>query len=293
MKDFSILPFQSLANFTSWHIGGPAEWLAEPKNINELSQIVKWSKDKGIACTVIGAGSNLLISDSGVKGLSICTKKMQGSNCHVEDGVIEALAGEPIPRLARTAAKAGLSGLEWSVGIPGTVGGAAVMNAGAQNSCISECLTSIKVLSPKEGKIFELKNQDLNFGYRSSLLQTNELIVLSAAFDLQKGCDPEKLIEITNNNLQKRTKSQPYHLPSCGSVFRNPEPLKAGKLIEELGLKGFSFGGAEISRIHANFIINANKASSTDVQELIQYIQKKVLHTYGILLETEVKQCGF
>ena len=137
-----------------------------------------------------------------------------------------------------------------------------------------------------------IKGKDLNFGYRQSLLQNEKLIVLSARLKLVSG-QAEKIRQVTNENLNHRLKTQPYKAQTCGSVFRNPEPLKAAKLIEELGLKGFRYGGAEISKIHSNFIINANKASSSDVRELITYIQKQVFNSYGILLETEVKQCGF
>ena len=137
-----------------------------------------------------------------------------------------------------------------------------------------------------------IKGKDLNFGYRHSLLQNEKLIVISAQLKLEPG-QADKIRHVTNENLNHRLKTQPYKAQTCGSVFRNPEPLKAAKLIEELGLKGFRYGGAEISKIHSNFIINANKASSSDVRELITYIQKQVFNSYGILLETEVKQCGF
>ena len=166
------------------------------------------------------------------------------------------------------------------------------MNAGAQGHCISNYLESISTLS-LNGEYKVIKATDLNFGYRFSLLQEKQLIVMSARLKLEAGHRESKIRQITNENFNHRLRTQPYKDQSCGSVFRNPEPLKAAQLIEDLGLKGFRFGGAEISKIHSNFIINANKASSADVQELIKYIQKKVLDAYGILLETEVKQCGF
>ena len=196
-----------------------------------------------------------------------------------------------LPTLARKAAANGLHGLEWAVGIPGTIGGAVVMNAGAQEHCISDYLESITTLSLK-GEYKMIKGTDLNFGYRHSLLQNENLIVLSARLKLVSG-QAEIIRQVTNENLNHRLRTQPYKSQTCGSVFRNPEPLKAAKLIEELGLKGFRCGGAEISKIHSNFIINSNKASSYDVTELIKYIQKEVFNSYGILLETEVKQCGF
>tara|TARA_Y100001968_G_scaffold14702_1_gene11844 strand:- start:106 stop:582 length:477 start_codon:yes stop_codon:yes gene_type:complete len=156
---------------------------------------------------------------------------------------------------------------------------------------MSNYLESITTLS-LTGEYKIIKGKDLDFGYRYSLLQNEKLIVVSAQLKLKLG-HAEKIRQITNDNLNHRLKTQPYKSQTCGSVFRNPEPLKAAKLIEELGLKGFSFGGAEISEKHANFIVNANKASSRDVRELIKYVQKRVFNSYGILLETEVKQCGF
>ena len=281
----------SLSNFTTWKIGGPAEWIAQPKTNQEINYLINWVNKKKIPCNIIGAGSNLLINDEGIQGLSICMRKLKGIQIDKKNRVIEVLGGEMLPTLARKAAAHGLRGLEWAVGIPGTIGGAVVMNAGAQGHCISNYLDSIKAISlTGEQKI--IKANDLNFGYRYSLLQDEQLIVISAKLKMEAG-HAKQIRQITDENLYHRLKTQPYKDQSCGSVFRNPEPLKAAKLIEELGLKGFRFGGAEISKKHSNFIINANNASSYEVQELIKYIQQKVFNSYGILLETEVKQCGF
>ena len=282
----------SLSNFTTWRIGGPAEWIAQPKNNEEIKYLINWINKKKIACNIIGAGSNLLINDQGIKGLSLCMRQFKGIQIDKSTGIIEVLSGEMLPTLARKAAANGLHGLEWAVGIPGTIGGAVVMNAGAQGHCISNYLESITTLS-LNGEYKKIEATDLNFGYRYSLLQQEKLIVISARLKLEPGHRESEIRQITNENFNHRLRTQPYKDQSCGSVFRNPEPLKAAKLIEELGLKGFRFGGAEISKIHSNFIINANQASSADVQGLIKYIQKKVLDAYGILLETEVKQCGF
>ena len=272
----------SLSNFTTWKIGGPAEWIAQPKNNEEIKYLINWINEKKITCNIIGAGSNLLINDKGIKGLSLCMRNLKGIQIDKSTGMIEVLSGEMLPTLARKAAAHGLHGLEWAVGIPGTIGGAVVMNAGAQGHCISNYLESIATLS-LNGEYKRMKANDLNFGYRYSLLQKERLIVLSARLKLEAGHKKSKIRQITNENFHHRLRTQPYQDQSCGSVFRNPEPLKAAKLIEELGLKGFRVGGAEISKIHSNFIINANKASSSDVQGLIKYIQKKVLDAYGIL----------
>ncbi len=281
----------SLSNFTTWRIGGPAEWIAQPKNIKEIQYLINWINMKKIPCNIIGAGSNLLINDKGIKGLSLCMRNFKGIQVDKNSGVLEVLSGEMLPTLARKAAANGLHGLEWAVGIPGTIGGAVVMNAGAQEHSIASYIESITTLS-LSGECKMIQGKDLNFGYRQSLLQNEKLIVLSTRLKLVPG-QAEKIRQVTNENLNHRLKTQPYKAQTCGSVFRNPEPLKAAKLIEELGLKGFRYGGAEISKMHSNFIINANKASSSDVRELIKYIQKQVFNSYGILLETEVKQCGF
>ena len=281
----------SLSNFTTWGIGGPAEWIAQPKNIEELKYIINWINKKKIPCSIIGAGSNLLINDKGIKGLSLCMRNFKGIQINKHNGIIEVLSGEMLPTLARKAAANGLHGFEWAVGIPGTIGGAVVMNAGAQEHCVSSYLESITTLS-LTGEYKRIKRKNLNFGYRHSMLQNEKLIVVSARLKLASG-HAKEIRQITNENLNQRLKTQPYQAQTCGSVFRNPEPLKAAKLIEELGLKGFRFGGAEISKIHSNFIINANQASSYDVRELIKYVKKRVFDSYGILLETEVKQCGF
>ena len=282
-----------LNKYTTLRIGGSAEWLSEPKNINELNFLLSWAEKKNISCNIIGAGSNLLINDNKIKGLSLCMRKLNGCDLNPITGEIEVLCGESLPNLARKAANAGLHGLEWAIGIPGTIGGAIVMNAGAQGSCIAERIKGIRVIPKKGGEPFDMKPKDLDFSYRDSRLQHEELIALSGRFQLDPGHNQEKINRITKLNLNKRTKTQPYHQPSCGSVFRNPEPLKAGQLIENLGLKGIRIGGAEVSKIHANFIINRSNAKASDFKNLITFIQEKIYQAYGVLLDTEVKELGF
>ncbi len=293
INELKIFKFISLANYTTWRTGGVAEWFAEPKSINEIQILLSWALENKLACTIIGAGSNLLINDNGLKGLTICLRKLLGYKIDENNGLIEASSGENIPSLARKAAKSGLSGLEWAVGIPGTIGGASVMNAGAQGGSISELLESVKVIPLYGGNSFNITNKDLIYSYRNSRLQEEKLLVLSARFQLEPGNDVKKLLQVTNSNLSKRTSTQPYQLPSCGSVFRNPGPHKAGKLIEEAGLKGFCIGGAEVSTVHANFIVNKGHASSEDINDVIKYVQKKILERYGIKLHPEVKKLGF
>ena len=283
-----------LRDFTTWRVGGPAQWFAEPSDQASLVALVRWAQERGLPLRCIGAGSNLLVADGGLPGLTLCNRRLQGSQLDPQEGWVEAQAGEPIPTLARKAARQGLHGLEWAVGIPGTVGGAVVMNAGAQGGCTAEWLHSIQVIDPERpDQPFVLEARDLAFAYRHSRLQDEALLVLSARFRLSPGHDPAIITATTSANLHSRTKSQPYQQPSCGSVFRNPEPRKAGQLIEELGLKGLSVGGAQVSPLHANFIVNTGAATAADIDTLVGLVQDKVLGKYGILLHPEVKRLGF
>ena len=283
-----------LSDYTTWKVGGPAEWFAEPASEPELIALATWAAQSGLSYRCIGAGSNLLIADQGLPGLTLCNRKLQGCRLDPGSGWVEVQAGEPIPTLARKAARAGLRGLEWAVGIPGTAGGAVVMNAGAQGGCTAEWLHSVRVMDPSspDGP-FTLQADELDFAYRHSRLQREPLLVLSARFRLSPGHDPEEVIARTSANLHSRTSTQPYQQPSCGSVFRNPEPLKAGRLIEGLGLKGFSLGGAQISPIHANFIVNTGAAQAWEIRDLIELVRQKVRTAHGIELHPEVMRLGF
>ena len=282
-----------LAEFTTWRVGGPATWIIEPESVDEVLAALQWAQANGQPCQVIGAGSNLLIHDNGLPGLTLSLRRLQGAELDSNSGVIEALAGEPIPTLARRAARAGLKGLAWAVGIPGTVGGAAVMNAGAQGGCTADWLEAVRVVPIQGGESFELKKDQLEFDYRHSRLQQENLLVLSARFRLEPGHNPQELRRETNSNLSHRTSTQPYTLPSCGSVFRNPEPLKAGRLIQELGLKGERVGGAEVSSVHANFIVNTGNATAVDINQLIELVQDRVEQRHAVRLHPEVKRLGF
>ncbi len=283
-----------LRDYTTWRVGGPAEWFAEPGSQAELVALAAWAVAGGMPYRCIGAGSNLLIADAGLPGLTLCNRRLQGSRLDPGSDWVEAEAGEPIPTLARRAARAGLTGLEWSVGIPGTVGGAVVMNAGAQGGCTAEWLHSVRLLDPsRPQQPFELEAADLDYGYRHSRLQQEPLLVLAARFRLRSGHDPAEVTARTSANLHSRTSTQPYQQPSCGSVFRNPEPLKAGRLIESLGLKGFAIGDAQVSPMHANFIVNTGNATAAQIDELIRTVQTRVRLGHGIELHTEVKRLGF
>ena len=281
----------SLANQTSYKVGGDAQWYAAPRNWSELEASFAWYQSQDVPLTLLGAGSNLLISDRGIPGLVLSTRYFRSYEFDTETGLLTADAGEAIAKLAWKAAKRGMKGLEWAVGIPGTVGGGVVMNAGAHSQCMADILVSATVLSPN-GTIEELKSEDLAYAYRTSNLQGDNRLVVKATMQLEPGFAKADIMEISNQNWTQRKTTQPYHLPSCGSVFRNPQPRAAGWLIEELGLKGYKIGDAQIAHRHANFILNCGSATATDIFNLIRYAQEKVEYHWSVTLEPEVKLIG-
>lgn len=281
----------SLAPLTSYRVGGVAEFYIAPRNFEEIQACFAWAHQKALPVTLIGAGSNLLVSDRGLPGLVICTRHLRQSRFDSETAQILAAAGEPIVRLAWQAAERGWSGLEWAVGIPGTVGGVVVMNAGAHTGCAADVLLTAQVLKP-DGNVDILWNADMSYRYRSSILQGDRRLVTQATFQLEPGHEPQEVIARTRKYLEQRHASQPYHLPSCGSVFRNPELHKAGWLIEQTGLKGYQIGGAQVSTLHANFIVNCGRATAADILQLIRHVQERVEERWSIHLEPEVKMLG-
>lgn len=280
-----------LASLTSFRVGGPAEWYVAPQRLEDLQASFEWGHSQGLPLTLLGAGSNLLVSDRGLSGLVICTRHLRHTQFDEETGRVTAGAGEPLARLAWQAAERGLEGLEWAVGIPGTVGGAVVMNAGAHKSCTADILVNVQTLSPT-GVIEELIPQDLGFNYRTSKLQGGDRLVVEATFQLKPGADPVQVRAATSQHLEQRRRSQPYHLPSCGSVFRNPDTRPAAWLIEQLGLKGYTIGGAQVAERHANFILNCGGAQASDIFQIIRHIQQQVEQHWSLWLEPEVKILG-
>ncbi|MEQ8539470.1 MAG: UDP-N-acetylmuramate dehydrogenase [Coleofasciculus sp. D1-CHI-01] len=281
----------SLASLTSFRVGGPAEWYVAPRRVEDLLASFEWADLQGLPITLLGAGSNLLVSDCGLSGLVVCTRHLRSTYFDPDTGQVTVGAGEPIARLAWLAANHGWQGLEWAVGIPGTVGGAVVMNAGAHQSCAADLLVSVETISPN-GVVEQLTPQELDFRYRTSILQGGNRFVTQATFQLQPGADPKQVRATTTHHLKQRRDAQPYHLPSCGSVFRNPEPHAAGWLIEQLGLKGYQIGGAQVAERHANFILNCGGAKASDIFQLIRYVQQQVEQHWSLSLEPEVKILG-
>ncbi|HEY9877491.1 MAG TPA: UDP-N-acetylmuramate dehydrogenase [Leptolyngbyaceae cyanobacterium] len=281
----------SLAPFTTFRVGGAAEWLAMPRTLEQFQACLTWAQDQGLPVMLLGAGSNLLISDRGLPGLVICTRYFRHTHFDEATGQVTAAAGEPLPTLAWKAAKRGWRGLEWAVGIPGTVGGAVVMNAGAHGACTADIFQQTQVIEPIQGLV-SLDPEDMGFQYRTSVLQSMPRPVVQATFQLEPGHDPKVVTADTLADLEQRRATQPYDMPSCGSVFRNPKPHSAGWLIEQTGLKGYRIGNAQVAERHANFILNCGDASATDILRLIHHVQDEVEARWALRLKPEVKTVG-
>ena len=293
MVSFNLQKRISLLNYTTIKVGGNSEFFCEPNDVGEMIDCIRWAKINNHKCRLLGAGSNLLIKNTFLYGLTICTKKIKNIIINSSTGEVYAECGAMLPNMAKQLAKSGIEGSEYAIGIPGTIGGAIFMNAGTGLSTISKNLISVQVIDKHSLKISEIKKQNLSFKYRYSNFQENNLIILSAKFFFKSKSNRKEVTERTRAELKERLKKQPYHLPSFGSVFKNPIDNYAGKLIEDTGLKGFTIGGAQVSTIHSNFIVNASNASSDEIWSLISLIQQKVQQKKGIFLHPEVRFIGF
>ena len=280
---------EPMSNHTTFRSGGPAEAYVCPGNEDELGKVICMCREHDIPWNVLGNGSNLLVSDRGIKGVGIA---MEGNWCYAgaEGSVIRAGAGELLGRVARVALDHCLTGMEFAAGIPGSVGGALVMNAGAYGSEIKNILKSARVMT-NEGEVLELSVDELELGYRTSCIPKKNYIVLEAVFELNKG-SKEAISSQMRELAGKRREKQPLEYPSAGSTFKRPEGYFAAKLIEDAGLKGFSVGGAMVSEKHSGFVINYNDATASDVMELCRQVREKVKALSGVELEMEVKRLG-
>lgn len=275
---------ESLAKHTTYKVGGKAKLFVYPKNKEKLILLLKELKNKNIKYKILGNGSNTLFSDKEFDGVII---KLDSFNTiKYFRNTVKAESGVNLINLAMQTVKKGYAGLEFAAGIPGTVGGAIFMNAGAYKSDMGYVTKSIKVLTPKL-EVITMSNKELDFHYRSSFLQKNkDFICLEATIQLRKN-DKNLLMEIVEDRKKRRIESQPLNYPSAGSVFRNPENMFAGKLIEDLGYKGYSIGGAKVSEKHANFVINYNNAKAEDIKKLIEFLKKEVKEKYDVELKCE------
>ena len=279
---------EPLKNHTSFKIGGPAEEFAEAKSTDDVISLIEYAKEKGIPYMIMGNGSNLLVSDKGVKGLVI--KIAKGfDNVEIIGEKVIAEAGILLSKLSNMVADCELSGMEEVSGIPGTLGGGIYMNAGAYGGELKDIVERVTYLSGGEIKVAE--KGELDFGYRHSRFSGTDDIILSAELSLKKG-DIAEIREKMADFKERRCSKQPLAMPSAGSTFKRPEGYFAGKLIEDAELKGFSIGGAQVPEKHSGFVVNTGDATAQDVLSLIKHIQDTVYAKFGVKLETEVKLVG-
>ncbi|MDD3277561.1 MAG: UDP-N-acetylmuramate dehydrogenase [Lachnospiraceae bacterium] len=280
---------EPMKQHTTFRIGGPADYFLTPESIEEVQKLIQICDQQQIPYFILGNGSNLLVSDAGYPGAVIQLYR-NFSAITVEENQMRVQAGALLSQIASQALAAGLTGLEFAAGIPGTLGGAVVMNAGAYGGEMKQVLKEVTVLTP-QGEVLVLKAENLELGYRTSVVKTKNYIVIEAVLQLEEGETAgikEKMDELRRMRIEK----QPLEYPSAGSTFKRPEGYFAGKLIMDAGLRGYTVGGACVSEKHCGFVINRGNASAADVMELIRDVQRIVYEKYQIKLETEVKILG-
>ncbi|OFI46811.1 UDP-N-acetylenolpyruvoylglucosamine reductase [Floricoccus penangensis] len=288
LPEINIKFNEKLSNYTFTKVGGSADVLAFPKNEDELQKIVKFANQIDEPFLVLGNASNLIIRDGGVRGFVILLEEM--NSIEVDGYSIEASAGAILKDVTYVALENSLTGFEFACGIPGSIGGAVYMNAGAYGGEIANILSSCKVMT-HAGEILTIEAEDMKFGYRHTVLQDQDYICLSAKFDLSAG-DYKEIKSEMERLTHLRELKQPLEYPSCGSVFKRPEGHFAGKLIQDAGVQGHRIGGVEVSNKHAGFMVNVDSGTASDYVNLIAYVQEKVFESSGIHLETEVKILG-
>lgn len=280
---------EAMSQHTTFKIGGPADYFLMPDKGEDVGRVIKICKEKEIPYFILGNGSNLLVGDGGYRGAVIQIYRNM-SSVTVEGNEIRAQAGALLSAVAAAAKNASLTGFEFAGGIPGTIGGAVVMNAGAYGGEMKDVLTEVTVMNA-EGDIFTLPTEELELGYRTSIIKTAGYIVLEAKIRLKEG-DPEVIRETMKDLTIRRTTKQPLEYPSAGSTFKRPEGYFAGKLIMDSGLAGYQVGGAQVSEKHCGFVINAGGATARDVRTLMDNVRDIVYKKYGVTLEPEVKFLG-
>lgn len=280
---------EPMSSHTTFRIGGPADYFAEPDTAEALAGLIKLCRKEQVPYMIVGNGSNLLVGDQGYRGVIISLGK-SWSAIRTEGTRMYAGAGAMLSAAARRALQESLTGLEFAAGIPGTIGGAVFMNAGAYGSDMSAVLTSVTVLTA-EGAVVTVPAEELELGYRTSCVEKQGYIVLQAEMELQAG--EEEAIRLRMEDLaQQRRSKQPLEFPSAGSTFKRPEGYFAGKLIQDAGLRGYQVGGAQVSEKHCGFVINRDKATANDVMQLCRDVQEKVKEEFGVTMEMEVRTIG-
>lgn len=283
-----ILKNEPMSKHTTFRIGGNADVFVSPK-VSQISDIMKLAKEYDVPVTVIGNGSNLLVGDKGIRGLVLSFGK-EAEEIMVDGSCMIVSAGAILSRIAAEAAKRSLTGFEFAAGIPGTLGGAIVMNAGAYGGEMKDVLISVTVLSP-EGEVLELSNDELDLSYRHSCILEKEYIVLEAVLEFMPSEEAD-IREKMEDYKKRRVEKQPLEYPSAGSTFKRPEGHFAGKLIEDAGLRGYTVGGAQVSEKHCGFVINKGEATAADVLALIEDVKRIVYEKFQVELEPEVKMIG-
>lgn len=278
----------ALSDYSYTKTGGEADVIAFPKSKDEVKQIIDWAKEFDAPLTILGNLSNLIVKDGGIRGIVMILTDMNAIS--VDGHYIYAESGAGIIEVSREAYRHSLTGLEFACGIPGSVGGAVFMNAGAYEGEITDINVKIEAIN-REGQFLTYTNEDAEFAYRHSIFQENDNIILGVSFELQPG-DQEAIKGKMDHLTELRESKQPLEYPSCGSVFKRPVGYFTGKLIQDAGLQGHRIGGVEISRKHAGFIINVGGATATDYVEMIEYIQETIWNLNSVRLETEVRIIG-
>lgn len=284
-----LLLAEPMTKHTSFHIGGPAELMAQPQSEAELQSLLLKAAEAAVPVTLVGNGSNLLVRDKGIRGLVIKLGSML-RDIKVSGNVLTFGSGVSLAQASKKAAELGLSGMEFAVGIPGSIGGAVYMNAGAYDGEMSKVVKSVRVMDAA-GEVSELSAGELDFGYRHSALQGSSKIVTSVTVELAAG-DKQAIAEKMADFSNRRITKQPLELPSAGSMFKRPPGYFAGTLIDQTGLKGYTVGGAQVSTKHAGFVVNIGGATASDVLQLISDVQAKVFAAHGVHLEPEVLVLG-
>lgn len=285
---FEVIRNADMRQYTTLRLGGTADWLAFPRSGEEIAAMFEEAGQAGLPVTVIGHGSNLLVLDGGIRGLVIRVEKNMRAICR-EGNRLTAQAGAMLGSVAAAAAEAGLTGLEFASGIPGTVGGGMTMNAGAYGGELKDVTIRVDGIRP-DGTPVSLSREEMQFGYRTSAVKTLNIIVTGAAFELQPG-DPAEIRARMSDLNARRAEKQPLDVPSAGSTFKRPEGFFAAALIDQCGLKGYSIGGAQVSMKHAGFLVNSG-SSSRDYLELVRYVQRIVEERAGVRLEPEIRIIG-
>ncbi|MBQ1394097.1 MAG: UDP-N-acetylmuramate dehydrogenase [Lachnospiraceae bacterium] len=294
IKEDQILCAESLAKHTTFRIGGPADLFLQPQNEKEITKLVRFCREKEVPFYIMGNGSNILASDKGYTGIILHIGKNMSSVKFTEKDkdtvLVTAEAGIMLIKLAREAANQSLTGLEFAGGIPGTLGGAITMNAGAYGGEIKDCIVWAKVVT-KEGNVMVLNREELALGYRSSIIQKEGWIVTEAQFALTRGNKTE-IVKTMDELQKKRKEKQPLEYSSAGSTFKSPEGFFAGKLIEDAGLRGYRVGDIMVSDKHCGFVVNVGKGTAEEVHMLMEHVEQTVYEKFGVTLEPEVRFLG-